>query len=437
MKIAIVGSGISGMGAAYSLSPHHDITVYEAASNIGGHSRTVTVDAQEHGHHAVPVDTGFIVFNKPNYPLLTTLFEHLDVPIAKSDMSFGVSIHHRYSKNKSRLEYGSRGLSGLFAQKRNIIKLGYWAMLRDIIRFNRLAPTYLNADVTVTLDDALTEMKLGNAFKYHYLLPMGASIWSTPTHKMLAYPACTFLRFFKNHGLLTIADHPQWYTVQGGSKTYVSKLTAAFQHKIKLRCGVTRVERLTGSLSAGVKVTDAQGHTPIYDQIIFACHADQALALLTEPSTQEQAILSQFHYQKNRMVLHGDPSLMPETRAAWSSWVYRADHNDNLNNHDNHEISLSYWMNNLQPLKTDTPIIVTLNPDHEPSPNLIYDEAYFSHPIFDTAALIAQSQLEKIQGVDRIWFCGAYQRYGFHEDGLWSAVNVAKKLLGNQPNWLL
>lgn len=421
MKIAIIGSGISGMSAAYLLNPHHDITLYESEASVGGHSRTVIVNAPEHGHNNVSVDTGFIVFNKKNYPLLTALFEHLDVKIAKSNMSFGVTI------DQGRLEYGSRSLRHMFAQRENLFRLDYWRMLMDITRFNRLAPQYLNADLTVTLGDALSEMNLGEWFKDYYLLPMGASIWSTPMEKMLDYPVSSFTRFFMNHGLLTITDHPQWYTVQGGSKEYVKRLTATFNDHIKLNRGVIQVDRQ----SEGVKVIDRQGHNETFDQVIFACHADQALSLLALPTLDEQSILGQFHYQENKMLLHGDKSLMPKRDSAWSSWVYQSDQHMS-----SPRVSLSYWMNNLQPLTTKSPLIVTLNPEHEPNPDLVFDEKMFTHPIFNTSAVQAQSRIPDIQGVDRIWFCGAYQRYGFHEDGLWSAINVVEKILGSKPGWL-
>jgi predicted NAD/FAD-binding protein len=418
MKIAVIGGGISGLAAAYMLAEQHDVTVYEAQSYAGGHSRTITV---ERPSGPVLVDTGFIVFNKRNYPLLTALFEHLKVPIAPSDMSFGVSIDNGW------LEYGSRQLASLFAQPSNLIRPAFWRMLKDITVFNRSAQQYLNAPADLALGDCLDEMPIGDWAKHYYVLAMGACIWSMPLTQMLSFPAHTFFRFFANHGLLTINDHPQWFTVNGGSQAYVNKLTASFAANIRLRCGGARVLRTP----TYVRVTDTQGNVAQYDHVIFACHADQALAQIAQPTVQEQSVLGAFKYQDNRVVLHRDIRLMPKHRGAWSSWVYRADQRQDASP----SVSLSYWMNNLQPLPTTEPIIVTLNPAHEPAASLVEDETVLSHPVFNGEAIAAQARLDEVQGVDRLWYCGAYQRYGFHEDGLLSAVNVAMQL-GARPPWL-
>ncbi len=416
-KIAIIGTGISGLGAASLLHPHHDITVYEKNDYIGGHSRTVEVNTKD---GVVPVDTGFIVFNNRNYPLLTRLLTHLQVPIADSDMSFGVSINNGW------LEYGTRKPANIFAQKRNLLRPDFLGMIADILRFNKSAGLYLHKDSSFTLGDCLDDLGMRPWFRNYFLLAMGGAIWSMPLADMLKFPARTFIRFFENHGLLTINDHPQWHTVVGGSREYVRRITEPFQERIHVGCGVSKVIRN----DSGAIVEDLNSETQTFDEVIFACHADQALAMIDSPSIQEQKILSAFTYQPNRAVLHSDTSFMPARRNAWSSWVYLSeDKSDN-----NPCVSLSYWMNNLQPLATDQPLIVTLNPGREPAAELIHDDFMFEHPVFDAAAIESQSHIEGIQGHNRLWFCGAYQRYGFHEDGLGSAVALAERM-GVFPPW--
>lgn len=419
MKIAIIGSGISGLGAAYMLHNHYDITVFEKNNYIGGHSRTVIAKTPDND---VPVDTGFIVFNKKNYPLLTALFEHLNVPVKETDMSFGADIAQGW------LEYGTyHKLGGIFAQKKNMLRPYYLKMLADIMRFNKEAPEYLRQGTELSLGELLDEMKLGTWFRDYYLLAMGAAIWSTPTTKMTDFPAQTFLRFFDNHGLLTVNDHPQWYTVIGGSKEYVKRITAPYKDNIKYNRAVKSVSRS----DEGVIVKDIHTNDHIFDQVIFACHSDQAMAMLSDPSSQEKEIIGAIKYQPNDMVLHSDLSFMPKAKKAWSSWVYQSeDKTDSSGN-----VSLSYWMNNLQPLNTTTPVIITLNPAREPDPALVYDRYNFEHPVFDQKAIEAQSKIDNIQGTNNTWYCGAWQRYGFHEDGLLSAVNVVRKM-GIEPEWI-
>ncbi len=419
MKIAIIGSGISGLGAAYMLHNHYDITVFEKNNYIGGHSRTVIAKTPDND---VPVDTGFIVFNKKNYPLLTALFEHLNVPVKETDMSFGADIAQGW------LEYGTyHKLGGIFAQKKNMLRPYYLKMLADIMRFNKEAPEYLRQGTELSLGELLDEMKLGTWFRDYYLLAMGAAIWSTPTTKMTDFPAQTFLRFFDNHGLLTVNDHPQWYTVIGGSKEYVKRITAPYKDNIKYNRAVKSVSRS----DEGVTVKDIHTNDHIFDQVIFACHSDQAMAMLSDPSSQEKEIIGAIKYQPNDMVLHSDLSFMPKAKKAWSSWVYQSeDKTDSSGN-----VSLSYWMNNLQPLNTTTPVIITLNPAREPDPALVYDRYNFEHPVFDQKAIEAQSKIDNIQGTNNTWYCGAWQRYGFHEDGLLSAVNVVRKM-GIEPEWI-
>lgn len=416
-KIAIIGTGISGLGAAWLLHSHHAITVYEKNDYIGGHSRTVEVNTKA---GIIPVDTGFIVFNKPNYPYLTRLFDHLKVPYVESDMSFGASI------GNGRLEYSTQSFSSLFAQKRNLLRPAFWGMVGDILKFNKLAEAYLAKEPNFTLGDCLDELGLRPWFRHYFLLAMGGAIWSTPQEEMLKFPASTFVRFFKNHGLLTVDDHPQWYTVCGGSREYVCRLTTSFTERIHANRGVKKVWRSGGS----VMVEDVHGEKATYDDVVFACHADQALALIGDVSVDERTILSAFRYQPNRAVLHSDLSFMPKRRNAWASWVCLSEGSAD----DTTRVSLSYWMNNLQPLPTDLPIIVTLNPGREPDPKLVYNDYRFEHPIFDAAAISSQRLIDGLQGQNHLWFCGAYQRYGFHEDGLGSAIKMTGRM-GIAPPW--
>jgi uncharacterized protein len=408
MKIAIIGSGISGLGAAYLLNEKYDITVYEKNAYIGGHSRTIDVPT---GQGTTPVDTGFIVFNDWNYPNLTGLFQQLDVPYQKSSMSFGVSIDDGW------LEYAS---GGLFAQKRNVLRPAYYGMLADIVRFNKKALPFIERNADITLEECLYKLKMGDWFRRYYLLAMGAAIWSCPVNTIMKFPAQTFLQFFKNHGLLSINNRPQWYTVTGGSREYVKRLTQSFKDKIKLNCGVERVSNRYQEIS----VTDTQGNTEVFDQVIFACHADEALRMIEDPTEDQQAVLGAFDYQDNAIIVHSDTSFMPKHKKCWASWIYLSEGKKD----DKPVVSLSYWMNNLQGLDPEYPIIVTLNPGRRPKQELILDEHTFSHPIFDLKAIRAQDRLSRIQGNHEMWFCGAYQRYGFHEDGLLSAVNIVKEL---------
>lgn len=408
MKIAIIGTGISGLGAAYLLTPHHDITVYEKNAYIGGHSRTIEVST---GSSSTPIDTGFIVFNNWNYPNLLGLFKHLKVPYQKSNMSFGVSIKDGW------LEYAS---GGLFAQAQNIIRPQYWGMLSDILRFNKQALNYIDKDANITLEQCLNELKMGDWFKRYYLLAMGAAIWSCSVDTIMKFPAKTYLRFFKNHGLLSVNNRPQWYTVTGGSREYIKRLTQSFSDKIKLNTPVKSVKNQNNK----VLVEDATGHVEEFDQVIFACHSDQALRMIDNPSGDLKDIIESFGYQENKIIVHSDLSFMPKRKKCWASWVYLSEEQEDKKD----VVSLSYWMNNLQNLPKEYPIIVTLNPGRRPKEDLIMDEYTFSHPIFDLPAIKAQEKIDTIQGQNNFWFCGAYQRYGFHEDGLLSAVKVAKKI---------
>lgn len=419
MKIAVIGTGITGMSAAWLLSQAHDVTVFEREDRIGGHSNTV--DAPLDGG-VTPVDTGFIVYNEATYPNLTALFDHIGVPTEASDMSFGVSI------DDGRLEYGGGNLAALFAQKRNLFIPSYHGMIRDILRFYREAPALLreDADETITLGDYLAANGYGHRFIHDHLLPMGAAIWSASVADIMAFPAISFVRFFQNHGLLKVSDRPQWRTVSGGSRTYVERLTAGFRDRIRLARPVTAIRRTIG----GAIVQDAFGNAESFDHVILATHADQALALLEDPSDAESQVLGAFRYLANRAVLHRDPSLMPRRRGAWASWNYLSNGRQGIDA----RVCVTYWMNLLQNLDPRHPLFVTLNPITEPRADLHVREFVYDHPQFDTAAIAAQHRIGEIQGGRHTWFCGSYCGYGFHEDGLSSGLAVAEAL-GVQRPW--
>ena len=411
-RIAVIGSGISGLGAAYLLRRHADVTLYEKNDYIGGHTRTLEVEV---GGKSVPVDTGFIVYNNRNYPLLSALFEELDVPVVKSDMSFGVSIGNGW------LEYAPNGLGGIFGSSLNLFSPGMWRMVRDIFKFNREAMNFSGADAAVSLGECLDHIGVGDWFRRYYLLPMGGSIWSCPVEKMLEFPAASFIRFFNNHGLLTIKDHPQWYSVRGGSREYVKRIFDRMGGAVRIRPGALQVNRLPGN--EGIEVEDTGGEKYVY-------HADETLAMLGNPTEPEAHILKAFKFQPNRVILHTDTSFMPKRRSAWASWIYQSEQRED----HRPAISLSYWMNNLQDLQTDQPVIVTLNPSREPATGTLLNEHIFDHPVFDEDAIRAQDRITEIQGKSGIWYCGAWQRNGFHEDGLWSAVRMVESM-GLEVDW--
>lgn len=411
LKVAVVGSGISGLSAAWLLNGAHDVTVYEADGRIGGHSNTVAVPGVAGG-----VDTGFIVFNEPTYPNFTALLAHLGVASRATDMSFAVSL------DGGRLEYGS---NGLFAQKRNLLRPRFYAMLRDLVRFYREAPRDLAEMDGETLAAYLDRNRYGTAFRDDHLYPMAAAIWSTPAGAIGQYPAASFVRFCDNHGLLKLINRPIWRTVQGGSRAYVDRLTAPFADKIRRGRPVIAIERH----EAGVTVIDGGGRAEAFDHVILACHADQALALLDRPTTAERDVLGAFGYSVNRTVLHSDPALMPTRRRAWSSWNYLADTGAR------DRLSVSYWMNALQGLKTPEPMIVTLNPLREPDPAKVWYETSYTHPLFDAAASAAQRRLWSLQGVGHVWYAGAHFGAGFHEDGLQAGLAVAELIGGVARPW--
>jgi predicted NAD/FAD-binding protein len=415
MKIAIIGSGVSGLSAAYLLNNSgHQITVFEKNDYIGGHARTIDISHQGKKN---AVDTGFIVFNYRNYPLLTGLFNHLQVTVEKSDMSFGASIENGW------FEYGTQNLKALIAQKRNFFRWQFYKMIFDILKFNRNAKFFL--DSNITLGECLKKLNIGRWFKEYYLLAMGGSIWSTPTTGMLDFPARTFIRFFDNHGLITINDQPQWYTVTGGSKEYIKKITNDFRDKILIKKLVKKIVRNENQ----VLVYDEQNNFYEFDKVIFACHSDQALKIIENPSEDEVSILSSIKYQTNKIIVHSDSNFMPKNKSAWASWVYL----NNAKNDDKKNVCLSYWMNRLQNIDVDFPIIVTLNSELRPESSKIFDEYTFEHPVFDEGAIQAQEKIYMIQGKNNSYFCGAYLKYGFHEDGFASGVSVAEMLGANIP----
>ncbi len=416
MKIAVVGSGISGMAAAYLLHHHHEVTLYEKDNTPGGHTRTLDI---RYGEKVIPVDTGFIVFNHRNYPNLTGLFKHLGVETHASHMSFGVSIR------KGWLEYAGRDIFSLFAQVRNVARPEFYRMLRDILRFNKEAGHLLKTEGKETLGEYLSRIGMGEWFRRYYLLPMGGAIWSCPVARMLDFPARTFVRFFHNHGLLTVSGQPQWHTVTGGSQRYVDKITAPLRESIRTGTQVTSITRKANK----IQVTDATGATESLDHVVIAAHGDQALEILADASDEERNILKRFRYQRNAAILHRDASLMPKRRGCWASWNYLADTEEAAG-----AVSLTYWMNFLQGIDERYPLFVTLNPAKRPAPETIFDEHVFEHPLYDQAMIEAQSSLPLLQGKRNTWYCGAYHYDGFHEDGLKSAMDVAKAL-GTRIPW--
>lgn len=410
LKIAVVGSGVAALSSAWLLSQRHKVTVYEKAERLGGHSNTVTAGTAQ---DEVQVDTGFICFNDATYPNLIALFAHLEIQTRATDMSFAVSL------DDGRFEYAA---PGLFAQRRNLLRPRFWSMLGEILRFYRQAPTDLAGltDPELTLGDYLKRQGFSAAFRDDHLLPMAAAIWSSPAHTLMDYPAEAFIRFCSNHGLLKLAGRPLWRTVEGGSRVYVERLASAIPD-IRLDCGVTTVRR-TGE---GVVVQDSRGGAERFDHIVIGAHADQALAMLADPTMQERAVLGAFRYSRNLTVLHTDRSLMPRRRRAWASWNYiGAD--DGL--------CVTYWMNRLQGLPGQD-LFVTLNPPRPPRPDTLLRSELYEHPIFDPAAIQAQKRLWALQGHGGVWFCGAHFGAGFHEDGLQSGLAVAEQLGAVRRPW--
>lgn len=416
LRIAVVGAGIAGIGAAWLLSRRHDVVLFEADERLGGHARTVDVPGPR---GPVPVDTGFIVYNHVNYPHLTGLFRHLGVTTKPSDMSFAVTV------DDGAIEYGCRTLNAALAQRANALRPAFWRMLRDIMVFNRTALAVAQRDPRMTIEGLIRRQGLGDWFTRYYLLPMSGAIWSTPREQMRSFPALALARFFENHGLLSLNGQHQWWTVEGGSREYVRRMAATMSAQVRLRSPVAAVER-SGD---GVTIRTAEGDAGRFDQVVLACHTDQALRMLADADLPERRILESIRYQPNRAVLHTDASQMPRRRACWSSWVYQA-----TSGATESAASVTYWMNSLQGIPDDTPLFVTLNPARPIPEHRILDEHVCHHPQFDLHALAAQVELPSVQGRRGTWFCGAWTRNGFHEDGLASAVAVAERL-GVTPPW--
>ncbi len=419
-KIAVVGSGISGMSAAWLLSQAHDVTLFEADSRLGGHSNTVHVP---HAGGTIPVDTGFIVYNARNYPNLVALFDHLSVPTKPSNMGFAASV------DGGRVEYGGDNLVTLFSQWRNLVSPRFWMMLADLVRFYREAPLHaaaLEADMT-TLGDFLDARGYGKAFQEDHILPQAAAIWSASAREIRDYPATAFIRFCENHGLLQIADRPVWRTVDGGSTAYVSRLTAPYADRARFCAPVRRVARTAG----GVVVHDEAGGDHLFDHVVLATHADQSFRILQDKTVKEQNILSCFGYGANETVLHSDAALMPRRRGVWSAWNYI----DRGGCEAGRQLCVTYWMNRLQDLPREKPLFVTLNPLRQPDPDKVFHSQVYEHPKFDAAAIRAQRDLWSLQGAGGVWFCGAYFGSGFHEDGLQAGLAVAEAIGGVRRPW--
>ncbi len=420
-RIAVIGSGISGLSAAWLLDQSADVTLFEADSRLGGHANTVSVDLP--GKDTIAVDTGFIVYNERNYPNLVALFKHLGVETTASDMSFAASI------SGGRLEYSGSNISGLFGQRSNLLRPRFWRMVRDVMRFYKTAPDLLHDGSLegVSLGDYLDQNNYSQSFIDDHLLPMGAAIWSTTASDMRAYPLQAFIRFFVNHGLVQLADRPQWRTVKGGSREYVSRIKAQFKGTVVVNSQIAAVRR-DGD---GVKLLDRSGLMSAFDDVVIATHADQALALLGDADSDERAVLGAFEYTRNTAVLHSDINLMPKRRNVWSSWNYLSE----PGSLGTEQLCVTYWMNRLQNIDDATPLFVTLNPSRPIDPAKLIRTFDYAHPLFDTKALEAQKLLWSLQGRRNTWFCGAHFGSGFHEDGLQSGLAVAEALGGVKRPW--
>lgn len=418
-RIAVVGSGIAGLSAAWMLRGDGQVTLFEADSHFGGHAHTVdlTLDGVTHG-----VDTGFLVFNHRTYPGLTALFNDLGVVTAPSEMSFSVQVP------ASGLEWSGCGLNTVFAQRSNLLRPAFWGMLRDLLRFNRLATRIAESDLPLAKQQPIAEFlqqhRLGAAFRDNYLLPMLGCIWSCPTDQMLQFPVSTLIRFCHNHGLLRITDRPQWMTVQSGSRSYVDRILAQLDDS-RLNTPVRAVRRLPAESGAAGVWIDTPAGSERFDDVVLAGHADQSLALLPDATARERELLGAIRFQTNRAVLHTDARMLPGRRRAWAAWNYeRAAHQEQ----EQTAVCLHYLINRLQPLPWTTPVLVSLNPVREPAPDTIHGEFHYAHPVFDGAAVEAQDRLHEIQGQRHVWFAGAWTRNGFHEDGLSSARAVVDQM---------
>lgn len=418
-RLAVIGSGISGTACAWLLRQHHDVQLFESEQRFGGHTHSVEV---QEGERSFAIDTGFMVYNRENYPLLVRLFEHLGVPSYPTSMSFSVSL------KAGELEYAGTNLATLFAQPSNLFRARHWRMLSDIVRFNRLTQA-LNKDPLAgseALGSWLQRERFSETFKHHYLYPMAAAIWSCPSQSVAEFPLRRFVQFFQNHGLNRLMDRPQWFTVEGGSSTYMRRLIDDLGVAAQANSAVVGVH----AEHKGYRLVFADGRQKSFDQVVFACHSDQALALLPEADPQQKQLLQAVPYQSNRVYLHTDKALMPKRRSAWASWNYLGDKHP-----ANEHVSVSYWMNSLQRLPSEKDYFVSLNPLEAPADECVIKELQYHHPLFDQRSALLNQQLKTVQGRQNLWFCGAWTGYGFHEDGLRSAVEVALAL-GAEIEWL-
>jgi predicted NAD/FAD-binding protein len=413
MKIAVVGSGIAGNVAAWQLHRQHDITVFEAGSRIGGHSNTVDVEVQGKDY---AIDTGFIVYNDQTYPQFSRMLQELGVASQDSEMSFSVRCE------QTGLEYNGASLNALFAQRRNLLRPRFYRMLLDILRFNREAPAVLDLDEEhLSLDEFLHQRRYSEEFIRHYIKPMGAAIWSASPAGMGAVPVGFFVRFFHNHGLLSVSDRPTWKVIRGGSRNYVNRLVAGFADRIRLNSPVEWIKRHDKHVELKVRGGEAQ----IFDRVILACHSDQALALLRDATAAEREVLGAIAWQRNEAVLHTDTRLMPRRRLAWAAWNYHLRRQEAVNDGP---VSLSYNMNILQGIKAPVDFLVTLNHRDAIDPGRIIAAFDYEHPVFDQAAVAAQRRHREINGPHHTYFCGAWWRNGFHEDGVVSALQAVEHL---------
>jgi predicted NAD/FAD-binding protein len=417
-KIAVIGSGISGLAAAWALSKKYQVTVFESNNYLGGHANTAVCI---HKGERFVTDTGFIVFNDRNYPHLNMLFDRLKVPIENSNMSFSASFPQRD------LEYSGGDLKGLFAQKKNLLRPYFWRMLIDIARFYRKSEEYMRRELNnVSIGQLLAAENYSAAFLNSHLIPMASAIWSSANDQILSYPAQSFLNFFENHGLLKITDRPQWKTVRGGSKEYVNRLVADANFEIRARTEISDVTRCNGL----VICKDSEGKSESFDSVVIATHADQALAILSDPSEHEIKTLSPFKYSTNNAWLHQDVRLMPKRRNAWASWNYIESKQESANC-----ASVTYWMNQLQNIVRPKNIFVSLNPAITPKAENVIEKYVYTHPLFTQDTLEAQIRSIEIQGKNNTWFCGSYLGHGFHEDGIQAGLWVAQQFKSG-PNWL-
>ncbi|HMM84751.1 MAG: NAD(P)/FAD-dependent oxidoreductase [Gammaproteobacteria bacterium] len=418
-RVAVVGSGISGLSVAWHLAGESRVTLFEAGAHFGGHTNTVdvTLDGVTHG-----VDTGFLVLNERTYPNLLRLFGELGIDLAPSDMSFSVQVPDLP------LEWSGASMDTVFAQRANLLRPRFWRMLADLLRFNRLATTIArrgaDAELRQSIGDFLREHRFGDEFRDWYFLPMIGCIWSCPTDQMLRFPVATMIRFCHNHGLIQVSDRPQWFTVRSGARRYVQRMLERIDDA-RLATPVRSVRRVPpGSGEYGVIVSTDHG-SERFDELVLACHSDQSLALLADASADERALLGAIRYQPNRAVLHTDTAVLPRRRKAWAAWNYERAAGDDR---ERSRVCLHYLLNRLQPLPFDTPVLVSLNPAREPRDGAVLAAFNYAHPVFDQAAIDAQRRLDRIQGRAHTWYCGAWTRYGFHEDGLTSGLAVVDAL---------